>query len=142
MPLEIQPLATDADIEACLPVLRQLRPTLNAEGIGAYLRRLTAGGASFVAARRDGRIVAVAGFRVLERIARDKQVFFVTDLVTDASQRSAGVGKALLAWLADEGRRLGCDEIALDTNLHRQGAQDFYLRERFAITAFHFTRRL
>jgi len=142
MSLEFVRLATDADIVACIPVIRQLRPALDESGFAAYVRHLETGGAHFVCARLGGAVVAVAGYRVLERIARDKQVLFVTDLVTDSRNRSGGVGRAMLAWLSAEGRRLGCNEIGLDTNLHRHRAQDFYLRERFAITAFHFTRAL
>ncbi len=67
---------------------------------------------------------------------------YVDDLVASASERSRGVGRALLAELAERARAAGCTAIDLDSALHRQDAHRFYIRERMPIVSFHFARQL
>jgi hypothetical protein len=55
--------------------------------------------------------------------------------------RTAPAG-ALLNWLMDEARREQCGDFCLDSGVHRPDAHRFYMRERMAITAYHFTRKL
>ncbi len=62
--------------------------------------------------------------------------------MTAAVERSTGVGHALVAHLETHARAAGCHELNLDSGTHRTGAHRFYLRERFDIVAFHFTRLL
>jgi GNAT superfamily N-acetyltransferase len=66
----------------------------------------------------------------------------LTDLATTEAARSHGHGAALLAALTDRARDLGCHAIDLDSGVQRSGAHRFYLRERFTINAFHFTKPL
>jgi GNAT superfamily N-acetyltransferase len=67
---------------------------------------------------------------------------YVDDLVTTASSRSAGVGQALLAELEGRARAAGCAVLDLDSGVQRHDAHRFYLRERMAISAHHFTKQL
>ena len=80
---------------------------------------------------------AVAGYRVVEMLYCGR-ILVVDDLVTDASVRARGHGKALLTWLKDEGKRQGCGQVHLDSRVQREDAHRFYFREGFAITCFHF----
>lgn len=125
-----------------LPVLRELRPHLTselfrdvyAEGYGQGLR-FTAGYAD------DGQCVGVAGWRIVVNTSSVRSLY-VDDLVTRETARSTGVGRALIAHLEGRARAAGCHELNLDSGTHRTGAHRFYLRERFDIVAFNFSREL
>jgi GNAT superfamily N-acetyltransferase len=86
---------------------------------------------------------AVAGFRVEHSTAWGRHLY-VDDLVTLHVARKRGHALALLQWLAEEGRRLGCEELHLDssTGPDRYDAHRLYMAAGLSITAHHFARRL
>ncbi len=65
--------------------------------------------------------VAVAGFRVLHTLAWG-YVLYVDDLVTREAYREQRHAAALKRWLVDEAARLGCDQLHLDSGVHRHTA--------------------
>ena len=131
-------LATsDADILACLPVYRQLRPQIDGEQFVASVHRMHATGFQLAVRTHEERVMAVAGFRVYENFHTGR-IMYVDDLVTDEAARSAGHGKALLHWLIAYAKDHRCLAVELDSGTHRHGAHKFYLREGFQITDFHF----
>jgi GNAT superfamily N-acetyltransferase len=133
-------VSTDADIEACHPVMAQLRPHVPAEGFVALVRRMEATGYHLASiGDEDGVVRAVAGYRFLDQLVRGK-VLYVDDLVTDEAARSRGHGEALLDWLYTHAREQGCTALELDSGVHRGGAHRFYFRQRMTISAYHFTR--
>jgi GNAT superfamily N-acetyltransferase len=133
---------TDEQIAATYPVMRQLRPHI-AEGdyLPTVRRMMESEGFRLAAALVDGQVRAVAGFRTMEMLYCGR-IVYVDDLVTDEAARSTGQGKRLLDWLKDEGRRLGCTEIHLDSRVTRADAHRFYFREKMPVTAFHFATQL
>jgi len=125
-----------------LPVLRELRPELTAAQLADVHAEGHPQGLRFTAAYDDqGRCLAVAGWRVLATTVALRKLY-VDDLVTTASSRGTGIGGALLAELTERARRAGCSVIALDSGVHRIEAHRFYMRERMAITSFHFVKRV
>ena len=132
-------LATsDADIARCFTVMQQLRPHLVEADFIARVRRMQAEG--FLLAYledHDAVVRAVTGYRYYEKLFSGKNLY-VDDLVTDATERSRGHGRALLGWLAAEARAHGCDQLELDSGVQRFEAHRFYLRERMHISAYHF----
>jgi len=124
-------------------VMVQLRPHIErVEDFVDQVRRQMGEGFRLVVARdASGTIRAVAGFRVMTMLFRGRQLY-VDDLVTDADNRSGGVGAALFDWLVAEGRRLQCRELHLDSGVQRFDAHRFYLRQRMAIVGHHFARPL
>jgi GNAT superfamily N-acetyltransferase len=95
---------TDDEIEACYPVMAQLRPHVPAEGFVDLVRRLQAGGYRLAYVKDEGEVRGVAGFRYLEQLYNGK-VIYVDDLVTDQEMRSHGYGEALLDWLFELAKR-------------------------------------
>jgi GNAT superfamily N-acetyltransferase len=137
----IVPVHSDPDILACHAVMRELRPQVAEEEFVARVRRQEAGGYRLVAAMENGRVEAVAGYRVHETLAWGR-ILYVDDLVTRAACRSRGLGAALLAWLTEEAQRQGCAELHLDSGVQRHDAHRFYLGRRMAITSHHFAMRV
>ena len=128
---------SDADILACFPVYRQLRPDLVEDQFVATVHRMHATGFQMAMRTHDDRVMAVAGFRIIENFHTGR-ILYVDDLVTDEKARSAGHGKSLLKWLMDYARDHRCLAVELDSGTHRHGAHKFYLREGMHISDFHF----
>lgn len=131
-------LATsDADVQACYPVLSQLRPHLLAEEFAGRVRRQMRQGYQLLSGSAGGHVVAVAGFRLVEMLAWG-QALYVDDLVTDGRQRTRGHGEQLMRWLIAYAREKGCDELHLDSGVQRFDAHRFYLGLRMRISSHHF----
>ena len=92
---------------------------------------------------RREQAVAVAGFRTGHNLAWGHYLY-VDDLSTVADARGQGHAGALLDWLDAEGRRLGCDQLHLDsvTAPERFAAHRLYHRHRLAIHSHHFARSI
>jgi GNAT superfamily N-acetyltransferase len=127
--------------------MRSLRTDLESEQ--QFLQRvddvLRPGGYRLVGAFVTGRdeAVAVAGVRTGESLAWGRYLY-VDDLCTAPDSRRQGHAGALLDWLVQEGRRLGCGQLHLDsgTGPARFDAHRLYHRHGLSIYAHHFTRRL
>jgi GNAT superfamily N-acetyltransferase len=96
---------------------------------------------AFAAGRPEA--VAAAGFRVAHSLAWGR-FLYIDDLVTVEQARRRGHGQALLSWLVGEGRRLGCDQLHLDSGVgsERHDAHRLYLNAGLQIAAHHFARRV
>ena len=139
---DIRDADDDASLRAAWPVVAQLRPHLDADAfVAAALRQQAEGWRASVLYDAGGIPRAFAGWRVQEMLAHGR-FLYVDDLVTDAAARSGGHGKALLDWLKDQARALGCTSLQLDSGTQRIDAHAFYLRERLRITSFHFRAAL
>ena len=105
------------------------------------MRRVFADGARMCVAVRDGRVAGVAVHRVHENTFDGVQMY-VDDLVSDETQRSQGVGRALLDHMQRLARAAGCARFNLDSGTQRQQAHKFYFREGMVVTSFHFAKPL
>jgi GNAT superfamily N-acetyltransferase len=87
--------------------------------------------------------LSVAGFRTSASLAWGRYLY-VDDLVTTAEARHRGHAGALLRWLSEEARRLGCDQLHLDSGTGRErfDAHRLYYNQGLAIQSHHFARAL
>jgi GNAT superfamily N-acetyltransferase len=87
--------------------------------------------------------VAVAGFRVGNNLAWGRHLY-VDDLSTAPEARHRGHAGALLEWLIEEGRRLGCGQLHLDSGVgpERFDAHRLYHNHGLSIYSHHFARGL
>jgi GNAT superfamily N-acetyltransferase len=127
-------------LAAAEAVHRQLRPHLP-QNYEEKMRRVFADGARMSVAVRDERVVGVAVHRIHENTFDGVQMY-VDDLVSDETQRSCGIGRALLAHLQRVAREAGCAKFNLDSGTQRQQAHRFYFREGMVVTSFHFAKPL
>ncbi|PKA36125.1 GNAT family N-acetyltransferase [Streptomyces sp. SM8] len=125
-----------------LPVLTELRPHLTPRLLEDVYAAGHPQGLRFTALYDvEGRCVAVAGWRVIANTSAIRKLY-VDDLVTAEAARSTGAGRELVAYLEDRARDLDCRVLDLDSGTQRTDAHRFYLRERFSIRAFHFSKLL
>jgi len=135
-------LATsDAEIVRCFAVMHELRPHLIETAFVARVREQEKGGYFLAYVEDEGRVVSVAGSRVMENLFSGR-LLYVDDLVSLASERSRGHGKVLFEWLSRYAREHGCDYLELDSGVQRFDAHRFYLTNRMAIAAHHFRLKL
>jgi len=131
------------DTGSCFRAMRELRRDLSDEA--SFVRRVDEeqrpeGYRLFGAFEEGGEeAVAVAGFRVAHGLSWGHYLY-VDDLSTLPEARRRGHGRALLDSLLDEARRLGCDQLHLDSGvgLDRADAHRLYLNAGLAIAAHHF----
>jgi GNAT superfamily N-acetyltransferase len=145
-PREIRELARP-ETRLAHHAMRELRPAYREEpAFVAYVddalrpqgyRLLSA----FVPGREQG--VAVAGFRVGNSLAWEHYLY-VDDLSTVSDARRQGHAGALVEWLVEEGRRLGCTQLHLDSGVgsERFDAHRVYYSHGLAIHSHHFARGL
>lgn len=136
--LNIHLAESDADIARCHPVMAELRPHVAAERFLPQVRRQMQAGYRIAYVEEDGAITAVAGFRTGESLFHGP-FLYVDDLVTTASRRSRGHGRALFRWLVQRARDAGCRYLELDSGVQRFEAHRFYLREGMQIRSHHFS---
>lgn len=86
---------------------------------------------------------AVAGFRCSNALAWGHYLY-VDDLSTKPEARKKGYAQGLFEWLGEEGQRLGCDQLHLDSavGLNRADAHRLYLNAGLVIAAHHFARSI
>jgi GNAT superfamily N-acetyltransferase len=128
---------TDDAIVRCAAVMRQLRPHVAESEFVDRIRRQQAGGYHLAYLEDGGRVVAVAGYRVMDNLYSGR-VLYVDDLATDEVVRSKGHGRQLLDWLVGQAREAGCQTLELDSGVQRFDAHRFYLTHRMVIASHHF----
>jgi GNAT superfamily N-acetyltransferase len=130
---------------AAFAAMHALRPHLaDADELVRRVDRQRVEGYRLVAAvEDDGSVSAVAGFRIRDTLA-DGRILYVDDLSTLPAARRRGYGRALLEWCAEEGRRLGCRELHLDSGVgvDRRDAHRLYFNAGMRIGSYHFERVL
>jgi len=135
--MDVHIARSDEQIDACFPVMAQLRPSLRPEEFVSRIRKQERTGYRLAFIEEEGRPVAVAGYRVSHKLSSGS-FLFVDDLVTDASFRSRGYGSRLLGWLREQARAVGCASVQLDTGVQRKDAHRFYEREGMRLSAFRY----
>lgn len=81
--------------------------------------------------------VAAAGFRIQHQLSKAR-FLYVDDLVTRPEFRGRGHADRLFAWLLEEARRQGCEQLHLDSGHTRYDAHRFYLKHGMQMNAHHF----
>jgi GNAT superfamily N-acetyltransferase len=123
---------------------RALRPTLTDPD--AFVARVDGlqrpEGYRIVAAFEAGfeQARAAAGFRIGHNLAWGR-FLYVDDLSTLPEARRQGHAGRLLAWIAEEAERQGCDSVELDSGVgpDRRDAHRRYFATGMRIASFHFT---
>ncbi len=139
--MNIRIATTDAEIAACFPVMRELRPHIAEDEFLSRVRHQQNTGYRLAFVQEADAVVAVAGFRIGENLAWGR-FMYVDDLVTLPAHRSRGHGARLLSWLRQQAAGEGCQQLHLDSGMQRKDAHRFYEREGMAITGFHFAERI
>ena len=129
----------DERLAAVFPVMRELRTDLSDGELRAIYESEHPNGYRVAALFDEGECRAAAGYRLMTNFVSGRYLY-VDDLVTAEARRSQGYGRHLTDYLLELARNEGCTSVQLDSNVRRRDAHRFYFRERYWISAFHFTR--
>jgi ribosomal protein S18 acetylase RimI-like enzyme len=129
LPFTIAHATSEEELTACFPVISLLRTYLvDADDWISRAHAMAPNGYRVVAAWQDGKVVAVAGYRIMQNLIHHR-FLYVDDLVTASDQRGQGLGAALLKELAAVGANEKCNRLVLDTAAANTDARRFYKRE-------------
>lgn len=118
---------------------RLFRPDMNAD-YATLMDKIARGGG--VVQLHDGEAVrSLAVWRAFHTTYCGLR-FEIDDLVTDPDHRSKGHGATLLNWLETHALGLGCDTVTLNSATRRADAHRFYLRQRYEILGYHFSKSI
>ena len=123
---DIAELITDTEIMDGYQVMKQLRSHLDEQTYMTIIKeaKIKEDYRQF-ALREKEKIVAVIGFQPMITLYYGKYIW-VCDLVTDASVRSKGYGRKLLAFTQELVKSEGYEAVALSSGLQREEAHRFY----------------
>jgi len=139
--IQLLDTTSERQMDHAFGVFSHLRPHLDCAAFVERVRAQTRESYKIVYIERDGQFVAAAGFRVASFLAWGR-VLYVDDLITHPEQKRLGFGGALLDWLLEEGKRLECDEVHLDTGFARHDAHRLYLNKGFRLACHHMSIRI
>jgi GNAT superfamily N-acetyltransferase len=127
---------TDAEIQACFPVFKVLRPHLSEENFLAQIRRQQTQGYQILTLVKDGVIRSAAGYRMAEFLAWGK-ILYIDDLITLPQELKRGYASALLDRLIDYAQSQQCDGLHLDSGYARHDAHRLYLNKGLQLGSHH-----
>ena len=136
--MHISVARSDQEIDACYPVMSQLRPRIPRDRFVARVRELAAATGLTLACLDDAGIKAVAGYRVSDWLAGGRYLE-IEDLVTADGERSRGYGGALFDWLLAAAARERCLQVRLVSHVRRVDAHRFYQRKGMTLEAHYFS---
>ncbi len=135
--MTIQKAINPGQIQSCYGVMSQLRPHVTSEhSFVEKIQRQMTQGYQLIYLQENEKVVAVAGFRILEFLAWGK-VLYVDDLITDSETRKNGHGGQLLKWILECAKEANCDQVHLDSGPQRHDAHRLYLNHGFKIIGYH-----
>lgn len=133
---------TKAELERCFPVMKELRPHLDfAAFLEIYASAHKADGYEIAAIEREGKILAVMGYRILWDYVRGKHLY-IDDLVATATARSQGLGAELLQFAEKVAAENACPSLRLCTGTENEKGMKFYEREGWTKRSFAYVKRL
>lgn len=142
MTIDIRPVATETELRACFPVMRDLRPHLaNPDELIERVQRQFNQGYRLLAAWKGAVVVGAAGYCMQENLIRGR-FCYVDDLVVAELHRRGGLGARLLDAVAERARAEGIDRLVLDTALDNVFGQRFYFRYGMLPAALRFSKLL
>jgi GNAT superfamily N-acetyltransferase len=143
IPVTFRHAETDAEIAACFPTMHELRPHLAdaAELVERVRRQRSEAGYRLLAAWRGEAAIGLAGYRVQEMLVAGRFIY-VDDLVVLNAERRGQLGARLLDTVSDEGKRLDCPRLVLDTAIDNSLGQRFYFRYGMLARALRFSKPL
>ncbi|SOD88506.1 GNAT family N-acetyltransferase [Spirosoma fluviale] len=134
---------SDDDIRRCLPAMLALRSHLSPEQAFEQIRFQQANERfvlAFVPAEDPADPApAVVGYRTMNFLYCGKTIY-IDDLSTLPDARGKGYASALVDFVVEQARELGCQCVSLDSgqNPARYDAHRLYLNKGFNITSHHF----
>lgn len=131
------------DCEAVFALLKQMGYPDTANFAEARFRKLLADPDEYIiVAEKDGVISGFFSMHIIPMIAHPSDFARLSYLCVDENLRSSGIGKILLKKCEEIARERGCNRVELHSNIRRESAHRFYLRENYTDAPKYFVKYL
>lgn len=132
---------TPSEFPLILPLIEKHNAKIAPEELRRRLEEMIPKGYHCIAAFEGEVAVGVAGYWLFSRFYSGLYMD-VDNVVVDETQRSGGIGGAMMDWLEHHARSLGCRSVMLDSYVTLARAHKFYFRRGYEILGYHFRKEL
>lgn len=132
---------TPSEFPLILPLIEKHNAKIAPEELRRRLEEMIPKGYHCIAASEGGVIVGVAGYWLLCRFYSGLYMD-VDNVVVEETRRSGGIGAAMMDWLENHARTLGCHSVMLDSYVTLARAHKIYFGRSYEILGFHFIKTL
>ncbi len=140
--LEFIHLETPQEMAIAFPLISQLYQNLTFESYFSQIQEMhKINNFKMIAAKIDGEIVAVCGYWILLLLYCDRYIQ-ISSFVVDEKIRGQEIGKKMLQYLENLGRKMNCKKFILDSYTENKKSHSLYFKEGFYIRGFHFMKDL
>ena len=132
---------TPSEFPLILPLIEKHNAGIAPEELWRRLEEMIPKGYHCIAAFENHEVVGVAGYWLFSRFYSGLYMD-VDNVVVDETRRSDGIGTAMMDWLEEHARALGCRSVMLDSYVTLARAHKFYFRRGYEILGYHFRKEL
>lgn len=95
-----------------------------------------------IVAVEDNKVVGVLIARIINRLAKKKNIFFIDDLIVNERYRNTGIGKLLIQNAMDYAVSIDCESLELTSLISNINAHRFYENNGFEKRQYKFKKHL
>ncbi|MFT6332261.1 MAG: GNAT superfamily N-acetyltransferase [Lentimonas sp.] len=138
--LTIKKLNSKEEISLTFPILIQHHNHIKKEDFFKFIDDISEEkNYQMIGAYLEEKLVGIAGYWILTRFYSGKYVQ-VGNMVIDEKYRNLGIGKNLLEFIENEGKKQDCHHFILDSRMDNEKSHEFYLKDGFEIMGYHFMK--
>ena len=129
------------ELQLCFQILQELRTHLAYESfLQIYSQARDHEGYQLITVKKNKKIIALMGFRILHDFVHGKHLY-IDDLVSTHTERSNGVGSALLQYAEKIAMQAGCTGLRLCTGVENELAKKFYEKNNLSVRAVVYKKK-
>lgn len=95
-----------------------------------------------IVAVEDNKVVGVLISRIINRLAKKKNILFIDDLIVNRKYRNTGIGKLLIQNAMDYAVSIDCESLELTSLISNTNAHRFYENNGFEKRQYKFKKHL
>lgn len=95
-----------------------------------------------IVAVEDNKVVGVLISRIINRLAKKKNILFIDDLIVNEKYRNTGIGKLLIQNAMDYAVSIDCESLELTSLISNTNAHRFYENNGFEKRQYKFKKHL
>ncbi len=129
------------ELQLCFSVLQELRTHLTYESfLRLYTQAQKYEGYQLITAKKNKKIIGIMGYRILHDFVHGKHLY-IDDLVATQSERSNGIGSALLQHAEKIALLAGCTGLRLCTGVENELGKKFYEKNDLSLRAVVYKKK-
>ena len=95
-----------------------------------------------IVAIEENKVVGILISRLINRLAKKKNILFIDDLIVEKQNRNAGIGKLLIQNATEYALSKECGAVELTSLIENENAHRFYKKNGFEKRQYKFKKHL